>query len=429
MNGEAVGTWSWLATGQELKYAESWLNSPRGRPLSLSLPFQPGNKPLGEPAVRFWFENLLPDSKTIRERLSRQFNVGSMTAFDLLAEVGRDCVGALQIVPEGDDPGEIRAIRGEALSDAEVAEELVAALSGRDGLGSRQHRGSLRLSIAGAQEKTALLWHRDRWLRPLGATPTTHILKLPLGLVGNLQLDLRHSVENEWLCARIVAAYGSSIARCEMASFGEFKVLVVERFDRAYSPDGSWILRLPQEDLCQATGASADLKYEADGGPGIDRILGLLATSSGRRDPIDFLKSQILFWMLCAPDGHAKNFSIALEAGGAYRLTPLYDVMSAYPLLGKGPSRISAHQVKLAMAVRSSNPHWRMKEILPRHWSAVAKRNGLGPIAGELMEELAEATPRVIDTVAAGLPADFPPSVAEPIFRGLELAARKLAAG
>jgi serine/threonine-protein kinase HipA len=239
MNGEAVGTWSWLATGQELKYAESWLDSPRGRPLSLSLPFQPGNKPLGEPAVRFWFENLLPDSKTIRERLSRQFNVGSTTAFDLLAEVGRDCVGALQIVPEGDDPGEIRAIRGEALSDAEVAEELVAALSGRDGLGSRQHRGSLRLSIAGAQEKTALLWHRDRWLRPLGATPTTHILKLPLGLVGNLQLDLRHSVENEWLCARIVAAYGSSIARCEMASFGEFKVLVVERFDRAYSHGSS----------------------------------------------------------------------------------------------------------------------------------------------------------------------------------------------
>lgn len=431
MNGETVGTWSWLTTGQELQYYESWRDSPRGRPLSLSLPFQPGNRPLGEPAVPFWFDNLLPESKTMRERLSQQFRVASTAGFDLLAEIGRDCVGALQIVPEGENPGEIRAISGEELNEAQVTAELAAALSGRDGLGRRQPTGALRLSIAGAQEKTALLRHQDRWLRPIGATPTTHILKLPLGqlFLEDIPLDFSQSVENEWLCAQIIAAYGISIARCEMTVFGAFKVLVVERFDRAYAPDNSWILRLPQEDLCQATGTPADLKYENDGGPGIDRILGLLAASSRQQDQHDFLKSQILFWMLCAPDGHAKNFSIAFEAGGAYRLTPLYDVMSAHPLLGKGTNRISPHKVKLAMAVRSENPHWRMMEIFPRHWHAVARRNGLGSVAGELMEELAEATPAVIDKVSGSLPADFPPSVAEPIFSGLQAAARKLAAG
>src|SRR5471030_752144 len=134
----------------------------------------------------------------------------------------------------------------------------------------------LRLSIAGAQEKSALLWHQGQWQRPLGSTPTTHILKLPMGLVGAMRADMRTSVENEWLCSIIMRGFGLPVAHCEMARFEDMKVLVVERFDRRPAEDGSWIVRLPQEDFCQATGTSPLHKYQADGGPGVSTIMEIL---------------------------------------------------------------------------------------------------------------------------------------------------------
>jgi len=105
MNGAFVGTWSIQPhMGEALQYDHGWVASEQGRPLSLSLPFTPGNHPHRGEAVRAYFENLLPDSKAIRERVARRFRTGSTDAFTLLAEVGRDCVGALQILPDGVAP-------------------------------------------------------------------------------------------------------------------------------------------------------------------------------------------------------------------------------------------------------------------------------------------------------------------------------------
>ena len=100
MNGAYVGSWS-LGTNapDTLQYDPDWTRSEQGRPLSLSLPFMPGNLPHRSPHVRAWFENLLPDSKDIRERMARRYRAGSPDAFDLLSEAGRDCAGALQILP------------------------------------------------------------------------------------------------------------------------------------------------------------------------------------------------------------------------------------------------------------------------------------------------------------------------------------------
>ena len=198
----------------------------------------------------------------------------------------------------------------------------------------------------------------------------THILKLPLGLIGGMKLDMRHSVENEWLCALILKEFGLPVAACQSMQFEDTKALVVERFDRTWwtHPEGGQrLVRLPQEDMCQAMGIAPEAKYEADGGPGIDGILDLLDGSITReQDRRDFFKVQLLFWMLCATDGHGKNFSLFLRPGGRYQLTPLYDVLSAYPVLGEGPSRMSPHRVKLAMAVRSRNAHWKVRDILRR---------------------------------------------------------------
>lgn len=232
MNGEPVGIWTTSPAGDTLQYDAAWLRSPQRRALSLSLPFRPGNPPHKGQAVRDYFDNLLPDSKPIRDRLARRFETATTDAFDLLAQIGRDCVGALQIVPDGQDPGEVRRVQAQPLDEAGVARVLRAALTPGGLDGEPSDPDGLRISIAGAQEKTALLWHEGRWWRPTGATPTTHILKLPLGLVGNMRLDLRDSVDNEWLCAQILEAYGLPVARCHPLTFEGQRVLGIERFDR-----------------------------------------------------------------------------------------------------------------------------------------------------------------------------------------------------
>lgn len=99
MNGHFVGTWSLEAGGDVLQYDSQWVQSPQRRPLSLSLPFTPGNRPHKGNAVRFYFENLLPDSKDIRERVARRYQVGATDAYTLLREVGRDCVGRCKSCP------------------------------------------------------------------------------------------------------------------------------------------------------------------------------------------------------------------------------------------------------------------------------------------------------------------------------------------
>ena len=217
--------------------------------------------------------------------------------------------------------------------------------------------------------------------------------------------------------------------------FEDVKALVVERFDRTWwtHPEGGQrLVRLPQEDMCQAMGVAPEAKYEADGGPDIDGILDLLDGSITReQDRRDFFKAQLLFWMLCATDGHGKNFSLFLRPGGRYQLTPLYDVLSAYPVLGEGPSRMSPHRVKLAMAVRSRNAHWKVRDILRRHWVALGTRHGVVSEDGRqvefLIDDVVDRTPMVISAVRAVLPDGFPESVAESILTGLQVAAHRLA--
>ncbi len=436
MNGAFVGTWR-IGSGSEdvLEYDAHWKASPQGRPLSLSLPFVPGSTPHRGEVVRAYFDNLLPDSQDIRARAASRFRARSTNAFDLLAQIGRDCVGALQILPDGMTPENVDTVEATPLSEHEVAAILRGTVAPPSLAGGAfEDDADFRISIAGAQEKTALTNIDGQWCRPHGSTATTHILKLPMGLVGNMQLDLRHSIENEWLCSRILAAYGLPVADCEPLRFEGMTILSVTRFDRTWldGPRGKWLARLPQEDFCQATGTPANLKYEADGGPGIDRIMGLLATSaSPQRDRRIFFLAQLLFWMLRAPDGHAKNFSLSIRPRGAYSLTPLYDVMSAWPVIGDAPNKLPGHKVRMAMAIRSTNTHWKMKEILPRHWLALGKRYGLldedGRTVETLVGDIVERTPRVVAAIEAMLPAGFPEHIADPILRGLEREAGILA--
>lgn len=422
MNKERVGTWGVDAQGRhELRYGQEWLDSPSSRPLSLSMPLRPPDEPYRGLPVRDYFDNLLPDTEELRQRVQSRFGARSTDAFDLLTEVGRDCVGALVVLPETEPPPDPTEVRGEPLTEEQVARHLREVADGR----SWGHDDSdFRISLAGAHEKTALLWQEGRWMKPLGATPTTHIFKLPLGRVGTL--DLSRSVENEWLCHQLFAAFGIPVAACSMSSFAGQTVLVVDRFDRRRQAMGNGILRLPQEDLCQATATPRALKYEADGGPGIRRILDLLL--GGERaleDREDFYRTQVAFWLLCAIDGHAKNFSIFLLPGGRFRLTPRYDVLSAYPLVRLAPGGLSEHEVKLAMAVWGRNRHYDWIRITRRHWLQVGRDCGIAR-AEDIVDGLIESCPDVLDQVSRAIPDDFPPDVSGPILEGVAVAARRL---
>ena len=424
MNGEYVGRWTVNAQGEhEFEYAETWVSSMYGRAISLSMPMSPAGRLYKGSIIKNYFENLLPDNDKIRERIQQRFSTPSQSPFDLLSEIGRDCVGALQLLPDGETPGDIKRIESEAVSE----EDIESILINTPVFGQHQDDDDLRISIAGAQEKTALLLHEGKWMKPRGATPTTHILKLPIGRHRDHDIDLTMSVENEWLCAQVLEAFGIKTATCWPAVFGKQKVLVVERFDRKLSRDGTWLMRLPQEDMCQARGLTSEMKYEKNGGPSVESIMDLLlGSSSAEADRAAFFKTQVIFWLLCAIDGHAKNFSIFLEPQGGYRLTPIYDVLSAYPVLGNGPGLLQEKKAKMAMALVGKNRHYKWSELQRRHLESTAKACGVEVSGKTLIDDLITTTSGVITQVTAKLPVGFPELVAKPILDGLGFVTQRL---
>lgn len=430
MNGEHVGIWSWSRTGTHIfRYDNAWLASPNVRALSLSLPIPAGKKELRGPKVKSFFDNLLPDSDRIRERIRTRYQLGSAETQELLSAIGRDCVGAVQLLPPDTLPEGFDRIEGTPLGDADVERLLMRITS--DAVLGQEVEGfeDFRISIAGAQEKTALLKLNGQWHRPHGATPTTHILKLPLGLVGNMRADMSNSVENEWLCSRIMHAFGFAVANTEMASFGKQKTLVVERFDRRRVRNNTWIARLPQEDFCQATGTPAQSKYESQGGPGMRKCLELLAASEdATTHKRAFVLAQLAFWLLAATDGHAKNFSVFLLPGDGYAMTPLYDILSAWPIVGKGPNLLQMQKIKLAMAVRTNNAHYKLVDIQTRHWHALAEQSGVVGVF-DAMQEIVQNVDQVLARVEIELPADFPEQVWTSIRDGILAQKRRFLEG
>jgi serine/threonine-protein kinase HipA len=426
MNGDLVGRWWSSRSGEgRLEYAAEWRDSPRGRPLSLSLPFTTDHGALRGKLVENWFENLLPDSDAIRSRIAARHGVDARDTHALLGAIGRDCVGAVQFMRDDEAPGTLKEIVGRMLTASDIAERLINVPSTNPFGGPHEDEDEFRISIAGAQEKTAFLRHHGQWCIPHGATPTTHIFKLPLGDVAAMKADFSTSVENEWLCLELLRAMGLDTAKSTIGHFsgpsGEMTALIVDRFDRQHTvtDGGEWIARLPQEDCCQATGTAADRKYESDGGPGIEAILQILVGSDRANDDIrTFVLAQLAFWLLAAPDGHAKNFSLALRPGGRYRLTPLYDVLSAWPIIGHGTKKWHISKVGLAMGVRSSKLHRLLDKIHLAHWKRLAESTGVSGLF-DAMVAMVGAVPSTLATVEPLLPADFPPLVWERISAGM----------
>ncbi len=383
------------------QYGESWLEWEHAMPVSLSIPLR--ETPFRGGPVAAVFENLLPDSDALRHRIAAKVGASGTDAYSLLAAIGRDCVGALQFIADGDEETDVTGkIEGDVVDDKAIDRLLRSLTQAPLGL-SRDD--AFRISVAGAQEKTALLRHDGKWIKPHGTTPTTHLLKTQIGQLPDGS-DLSNSIENEYYCLKFVEAFGLPVNQAEIKTFGETKALVIERFDRHWTRDGR-LLRLPQEDCCQALSVPPALKYQSDGGPGMVPILDLLKGSdTPAKDQMVFVKAQLLFWLLGATDGHAKNFSIYLGSGGSFHLTPLYDVLTAQPSLDS--KQISRKQMKLAMSVGRSR-HYRFANIHPRHFIQTGVEAGLPKaLVPDAIEQIANAAEDAFSRLEASLPKDFP---------------------
>ena len=393
--------------GVSFAYARDWLEWEHRMPVSLSLPLQE-NRYIGAPVMAV-FDNLLPDSDLIRRKVAERVGAEGVDAFSLLSQIGRDCIGALQFLPDGQEPQPMSKLTGEGVNEAQIG----AILSDLDlaPLGIRREN-DFRISVAGAQEKTALLRKDGQWIEPTGTTPTTHIIKPQIGRLPN-GMDLSDSVENEYLCLMLMEAFGLRVANVEMAQFGEKKALVVERFDRRWTSDGR-LIRLPQEDCCQALSVVPTQKYQNEGGPGISDIMDLLLGSDEpNKDRYDFFKANVLFWLLGATDGHGKNFSVSLLPGGRFRMTPLYDVLTVQPTVDA--RQIERKYFKLAMNFGNSN-HYKVANIVGRHILETGVQSGLSrAVVQGLFEELQETSHAIVEATFNQLPEDFPESLLDSI--------------
>ncbi|RJE78492.1 type II toxin-antitoxin system HipA family toxin [Paracoccus sp. JM45] len=407
LNGRLVGHLRLAGSGAiSFAYDPAWLAWEHAMPISLSLPLRQGAHQ-GAPVIAY-LENLLPDNQAIRERVAMRVRAGGTDAWHMLEKIGRDCVGALQF-SQG-EVAALEALEGEVVTDAQIAAMLRNLATAPLGI---DEDDNFRISIAGAQEKTALLRHNGEWIRPFGGTPTTHILKTQLGILPN-GINLSDSVENEYFCMKFCRAMGADVAEVDIVDFENVRSLVITRFDRRWTKDGR-LIRLPQEDFCQALSVPPSQKYQMDGGPGITEAIGLLSGSDDpSADQSGFFFAQILFWILGATDGHAKNFSLALRPGG-FRMTPLYDVLSAQKAVNDG--QIRKNRMRLAMSV---NTHYRINEIVPRHFQESAKAAGFGvTLAAQLLDKTAGRVVAALDETIKRLPADFPRELAHIISAGV----------
>ena len=417
LNGRDVGMLTRASSGAiDFQYAQEWLEWDNAIPVSLSLPLRE-DRYIGAPVLAV-FENLLPDNKAIRDRVAAKVQASGTDAYSLLSKIGADCVGALQFLPDNADIGKTGMIAGRPISDEEIAAKIADLKSAPLGM---DENDNFRISIAGAQEKTALLYHDGKWQIPIGTTPTTHIIKPQIGQIPN-GIDLSNSVENEYLCMKLCKAFGLDVTNVEIVDFAGTKALAVERFDRIWTRDGR-LLRRPQEDMCQALSVPPNLKYQSDGGPDNQAIMQLLKGSDKpEEDQLAYLKAQLIFWLIGATDGHAKNFSVFLMPGARFSMTPLYDVLTAQPSIDA--HQVSVNKFKLAMSVGDNN-HYKISDITPRHFLQTAGRCSFGQTS--LIAELEallrtgeKAVADCMDEMPKGFPGELIESVATSIHQRLQ---------
>ena len=341
LGGSVAATLTRLENARlHLEYDEAYRERPDATPLSLSMPIQvrAHADDRRRHTVTNYLWGLLPDNEAVLDRWARHYQVSASSAFALLGTpIGADCAGAVAFCHAGAlerllaRPGTV-----DWISEAEVAGRLRDLRRDRTAWLGRRFTG--QFSLAGAQAKTALLYRDGRWGQPSGAMATTHILKPAVS--GFDDHDL-----NEHLCLDAARRANLLAARSWIATFEDQTAVVVARYDRRVS--GEEIVRIHQEDLCQALGIPPGRKYQSQGGPTPGAIAALFRRSMAPAAADDavarFADALVWNWIIAGTDAHAKNYSLLLS-GPEVRLAPLYDIASALPY--------GTHEKKLRLAMK-----------------------------------------------------------------------------
>jgi serine/threonine-protein kinase HipA len=344
------------------QYDDAWRRNPTAYPLSLSMPLT--TKEHGPGVVRPYLWGLLPDNPEVLEAWAHRYGVSRFDVIDILRQVGEDVAGAVQFaLPDRVDEllggGHLRDARTSIqwIAEDEVERRLRAVRL--DPAAGRARNDSGQFSLAGMQSKTALYQSHDgRWGIPSGRFSTNRILKPPIR-------DLEHILYNEDFCLRLARTLKLPAAVSNVGVFGEEAAIVVERYDRTES--GEALVRIHQEDMCQACGIPPTRRYEKNGGPGVLQIVELLRSNSTNpeQDVFAFLDANALNWLIAGTDAHAKNYSILHAPGPQLRLAPLYDLISVLPY----PHLTSGHDT-LAMSIGGEH---RIPAITGDHWRTLAR--------------------------------------------------------
>ena len=387
-----VGTLVRLQGGKlRFDYSDEYRHRLNPTPLSLAMPVQVRSHP--DHVIGPWLWGLLPDNEAVLSRWARHFHV-SLSPFSLLGTpIGEDCAGAVRFAsPEEFDRVLTRPGGVTWLSEDDVAQRIRELR--RDSTSWLGESFTGQFSLAGAQAKTALLFRDGRWGVPSGSTPTTHILKP--AVAGFDDHDL-----NEHLCLDAARRAGLVAVRTNLARFDDESAVVVQRYDRIAT--GGEIVRVHQEDLCQALGIPPSRKYQNEGGPGPTDIARLfrgamppqVADDAVRR----FADALIWNWLIAGTDAHAKNYSLLL-ADNQVRLAPLYDIASALPY--------GTHEKRLRMAMRVGGDY----RVFPYRntWPDAARDLGLD----------AEALVVRVRELALLAPGVFADAAVDPAIRALD---------
>lgn len=379
LEGRAVGELQRLRNGSlRLGYDAAYGADPKATPLSVSLP--PGTQTHGDTDVSPWLWGLLPDNGDVLRRWGRDFGVSAASPYTLLGtQIGHDCAGAVQFCPPGDlDDLLTRPGRITGLSRADIAERLRGLRSDSTSWLGPEFSG--QFSLGGAQAKTAL--HRDGggWGVPEGSLPTTHILKPAMPGFEDQQL-------NEHLCLSAASSLGLPAAVTTVERFEDETAIIIERFDRT-TINGT-LVRIHQEDLCQALSILPSHKYQSDEGPGPGRIAELLRSvvpaPMAEIDVWRFADALIYNWLIMGTDAHGKNYGLLLS-GPQVRLAPLYDISSYLPY-----DNTDGHKVKLAMKIGDD---YKLRRTDRRQaWERCARELGLDP--DRLVERIVELATRL----------------------------------
>ncbi|HEX4267672.1 MAG TPA: type II toxin-antitoxin system HipA family toxin [Steroidobacteraceae bacterium] len=393
IEGEPVGRVLADKSGRlSLRYENAWRESPQSYSLSVTMPLAEISHPQKSVWPYLW--NLLPENPNVLQRWAQEYHVSAANPFKLLAHVGADVPGAAQFIP----PEQRAAIQSEQhpiidwISMDELRERLIQLRA--DVAAIRRPGDPGRMSLPGAQAKTAFYWDRqtDRWGVPGGRTPTTHIIKPCVPGFDGL-------VENEHLCQGIAARLEMPAARSFVLMLDQ-PYIVVERYDRLPPAPGTLLpQRVHQEDMCQALGLMPTKKYQEDGGPGISQITTLIrrVSAASKLDVERFIKANIFNWLIGGTDAHAKNYSFLISAGDEVRLAPLYDLSSQLPY----PNLITQ---RVAMKI---GDHYDFALVTPADWRTLARSCALDEehVIG-MVTDMARALPDVVSAAHAQARAD-----------------------